>query len=584
MPSFTRPISELPEHVFLPVTRQLSKRILDYLAYGDMVENNIYINSDWSTHSETSDENHNAKLTYNSLKVDLNIQMNPSSQKWDSYTFKHTTAPNGYSDRFLNTNTPIYIDDVNKVYIHETYSPVTLVLNCELTLMSADLAYQTPQQIFNGHGNGEIVHFNDLFFSYPIPKHILYILHGLWEMDRDNGKPANVPFMDYIQLRTDGTWQSEANRETNQRQIIKPTYRLQALASLEYSDDKPNVQLEDKLPVGFSIPFTYTCEFAMPTLNIIKYPVVYNNQLVDAKYIPYDKVQRNNRISESRLGCAEEVYTNNSAPTYFQSVHIPESDDWFVPNDATFYRTSMKPAFIQAVLIDDESAETITENLANLGNSEYPIKPITKELIYRQGDGSFDDDCIYAVRVFRDDKELGRLDLTLDNDLNLTWPVIQYRQRYRIVIACAHDLTKINPKYYALLKEYFPYLPEPIRSQIAKEIIDGTWHDSDLPYQIGVGSDGWIYDLSMPPYTHSNSGADSSSDHNSDHNSSDQASDTDDTVYPGKNSSKAAMTGVPIRTVNELTKPIVNTTELGGNEIANSVARICKFTIDTRTE
>lgn len=501
MPSFTRPITELPEHVFFPITRQLSKRILSYLSYEDVIGDNIYINTDWSSSSTQFDKNHNAKIDQNVFKVEVNLQMNPSSQKWDVFTFKHTTAPNGYGDRFLNESTPIYLDDKNKVFIYETCSPVTIAMNCELFLQSADLAFQTPQQIFNGHGNGDTMHLQDLFFSYPIPKHILYILHGLWEMDRTEGKNAGIPFLAYLKQRSNDMWQIEQNRETGQAQIVLPVYNLEALTTLEYSDDRPQAQMQEKLPVSFSIPFIYTVQFAMPTLNIIRYPVVYDNQLVPMSLIPSGNYAKNNRIAPAYRNKSENYYTNKVDPKNYPAVVIPEYDEWTPPISADFYKTDMHPVLIQSTILDDENSTVAKEDLKLIGGDKYPLKTITKEILYQQGSDSFNNDSIFCVRVYNDDKEVNKRDLSIDDDLILTWNHSIKRSRFRIVIAVAGYWKHINPKYWKLLAILFPYLPSHLKNQIIKEFtIDGSpWKDNKFSKDIRIGTDGWVYDTRLVP-------------------------------------------------------------------------------------
>lgn len=495
MPTFAKTISALPEHVFFPIIRQVSKRVLKSLSLSEIIGDRIYINTEWSTHSNTSDKTHNARLGEESFRVEANVQLNPSSQKWDTYTFKHTGT---YGINTFNIDkhfAPVYSDSRNEVYIYEMFSPVTITLNCELFLQSADLAFQSPQQIFNNHNNGEVTTLTDLTYTYPIPKHILYILQELWELDRVNGKPAKVGFLDYLKLRVGDAWRVDMNRETGQKQIVKQNYNLQCMTVLEYSEDKPTGVMENKLPVAWTIPFTYTIQFAMPTFNVIQYPVVYDNQLIDLNKVPKDTNNRNNRIHELYVDRGFNIGTDGAKPEWHRTVVIPPEDDWAVRMRNTTSNVPYMPVLIQSLVLDDEKAKSATENLANLGDDVFKLKPIIKEMIYRQGNDSFKNNVLFAVRVFRDNKELLSPDCSIDEDLNLTWRVREYYHRYRIVIFLLMNVDYIDFKYVEDLKELFPWLPVPIKQQIMDKIKhpQGPWHDAWLPDDIEIGDDGWIY-------------------------------------------------------------------------------------------
>ena len=92
MPILARPISEQTEHIFMPVAQQLSHRILHMLGYEDVIGDNIYLSSEWSSHSKTSNIEDNARIAENRFKADIELQLNPTSQKWEAYTFKHTAS------------------------------------------------------------------------------------------------------------------------------------------------------------------------------------------------------------------------------------------------------------------------------------------------------------------------------------------------------------------------------------------------------------------------------------------------------------------------------------------------------------
>ncbi len=96
------------------------------------------------------------------------------------YTFHHTTAY-GVDRRTFYNQVPIFYDRVHRTRIVEMRSPVTLNLNCDLRLMSAERAYQVPQQIYNDYETGAVYKFNDLAYDYPVPHDIINVLYQMWK-------------------------------------------------------------------------------------------------------------------------------------------------------------------------------------------------------------------------------------------------------------------------------------------------------------------------------------------------------------------------------------------------------------------
>ena len=478
MPVLARPTTELTDHVFFPIIRTVSHRLLEFFDYTEEIGDRIYINTDWSTHSKTDDIQKNAMLGQQAFRVDAQIRLNPTSQEWDCYTWHHTTAY-GIGQRTLNDTQPVYLDKENRVRMVEMRSPVSIDLNCELILKSADLAYQTPQQIFNGHENGAIYHFNDFAFDYPVPKQIISVLYGLWKMDRIKGMPAGVDFCAYIGMHTGQGWQVHKHREKNEYELVVPVYDLKALATLKYSDDRPQAQMQDRLPIGFTIPFIYTIQFAMPTICLLQYPVVYNNQLVPEIYLPRSPNQRDNRTHERHIGYADENFDRQyrELHRYPDLLKTPDYDDWSTPgnNPAEKYR-HMTVAIIH--LLVDEDTETTTINLNDPVDSEISFSETTLNILREQGAGSMDLDAIFTVQLFKDDYPLKPGDdWNIDSDLKLTFKPADLQSHYRVTVSVAEALQYINSKWYDLLKKYFAGLNNGLKYQIIDSIYSGKWYN-----------------------------------------------------------------------------------------------------------
>ena len=474
MPTVSRTISELTDHIFMPVAQQLSHRILHMLGYEDVVGDNIYISSDWSAHSKTYNHDDNPRVAENRFKIEVDVQMNPNSQKWESYTFRHTTAYGVYT-HLLHQQEPIYIDPYNRVRIIEMLSPINIILNCELSLISSELAFKTPIQLFNGYENGSVATYTDLFFDYPVPKEIVSILYHIWELDRDNGKPVNVPFIEYIKRRTNGAWTVTKHRDFEEYEITVPRYNLKSLCALEYSSDKPQGDMENKLPTGWNIPFTYTIQFGMPTMQIIEYPCVVYNQLVDSMFIPVDTHIRFNNMPEYHTDGALQHYVETEYPKRADYISVPWYDDWALPLTRTTPR--YYDAFAALHILVDEVAGLYTRiDLKEDFDEDYRLSDIILTLLKAEGCMCTDVHSPVNVALFRDDTELiPNKDYCVDDNLILNFKARDLYSHYRIVISTATDISQLRPQWYQICIQEYHRLPLRLRESIGHRFLSGAW-------------------------------------------------------------------------------------------------------------
>lgn len=474
MPTVSRVISEQPDHIFMPVAQQLSHRILHMLGYEDIIGDNIMLSSEWSTHSKTYNRDENARVSENKFKADVEVQMNPNSQKWEAYTFKHTTAYGVYK-HLIHQQEAIYVDPYNRVRIMEMLSPINIILNCELTLVSAELAFKTPLQLFNGYENGSVATYTDLFFDYPVPKEIVSILYHIWELDRDNGKSNNVPFMEYIKIRTNGTWTVTKHRDLEEYEITIPRYNLKSLCSLEYSSDKPQGLMENKLPTGWNIPFTYTVQFGMPTMQIIEYPCVIYNQLVDSMFIPVDTNIRFNGMPEYRTDNALQHYDNKEMIKHQDYLSVPWYDDWSIPLTRTLSNTY--DTFAVLHLLVDEVAGLYTRiDLKEDVDDDYKLDEIILTLLKGEGCMCTDIHSPVNVALFRDDTELiPNKDYYVDDNLILVFKARDLYSHYRVVISTATEANILRPQWYQMCIKEYHRLPIRLRESIGYRFLQGEW-------------------------------------------------------------------------------------------------------------
>ena len=490
MPILTQPVQELNTHIFFPVIQQVSHRLLDIFGYTDVIGDQIYINTDFSTHSFTHTDDENANINKQCFKVEANIQLNPLSQKWDAYTFHHTLAY-GIGTKNLNQGHPIYADTENRVRIQEIRSPVSIDLNCELTLLSMELAYRTPQQIFNGYENGSIHELHDLMYDYPVPKSILSVLHTLWSMDRRKGKPNKVHFLQYLKNNTGKGWQLHKHRDKSKEEyeIVVPVYDLQTLSVLEYSDDKPQGEKEGRFPIGFTIPFRFTLQFALPTMLILEYPVVYNNQIIPSKCIAVNKNLRWNTMPEYWRDYTHDNWRRYDQPQFKGIARFPEYDDWIVPNTPTSDICSQYPMIVAAMTVDENDTLDTTLDVSKDFDPVIKLHDLVKEFYYQEGPSAVNYNVPFGIQVYRDDNYLIPVhDYTFDHDMLLRFRAVNLYSAYHVAFTRMENLNYLGSQWWWLLFKYFQWICEDWQIQIRRRI------DHLSNGRLGIDAYGNIYD------------------------------------------------------------------------------------------
>lgn len=497
MPLISQAITEVQTHIYKPVIDQISHRVLRRLGYDKLIGDRIYINTDFTTHSHTSTLEGDAVIGPTAFRVDAQIRDNPSSQKWDFYTFHHTAAY-GIGQRQLNNTFPTYLDKKNSIRIVEFRSPVTIEMNCELIVNNADDAYRVPQEIFNAYENGAIITYQDLIYDYPVPKLIVNELIALWKLDRFDGEASGRSFDDYIQMHTDETYAWNVHRTAKgDYELIVPCFNLKALMSLEYSDDRPQANKENRMSSSYTISFVVAIQFGMPTINTLQYPVVMTNRLVPNILLPRDTSCRHNAMPERHQGIADEFYDKLYHSTYHRPVVTPYYDEWRVPSTANVCKARKEPFAIMHLLVDEANPDLeTTACIEDFKDPAFEIKPVIKEILYQQGEDSVRADAIYTVALFEDDNQMMPVqDYTFDESLTLHFKATDLNRHYRLVLLAPLRIASINPKWWDLLKKYYKYL-NPMLQQIIRQELQkgGLFHDPSYPDRIYVDENGFIYD------------------------------------------------------------------------------------------
>lgn len=492
MPLITCGILENVDHIFYPIVKQVAHRLVDSLNLTSIIGDGIYIDSDWSTHSKTSSLSKDAIVNADQFRVEVSVQLNPTSQRWDCYTFVHSCA-HDLTLNNINDRVPIFYDKNNSVRIIEMQTPVTFQLNCKISLQEAELAYTVANQLYAKYENGTVVHMNDLIYDYPLPKEILTILLKIWDMDRISGKGSGDSFYNYLKKNSNGVLELNTNRNIkNEYEVLVSKVSLQTLGALEFSNDKPDVEKAEKLSSVFDIPFTYTIQFGMPNITLMHYPCLINNQLLPAEFIPRDNHSRFNRMPEGREYKSLE-HRDQLIKDYDEDyLRVPVYDDWIVPDEANVSNRELSPFLIMAVMVD-ENEDLYTEvDLADDSDPNCIFPPVLKEILYQEGEDALDTDAIVVIQLYRKDKRLvPKKDFNFSDNLVVTFNALNLHDQYHVVLS-TNSINHINSKWLWLLAKYFTLLPGRLKYEF-KNFFNTELSSINKNGIYRLNDDGWIY-------------------------------------------------------------------------------------------
>lgn len=456
MPILPSVITEITNHVFDPIVHQLIYRLIAKLGYTDLFSNNIYINTDYSSHSNTTDDKNNPILRGNRFVADVTYQMNPSSTKWNTANFNNTAAY-GLSNTSLRNQNLLLMDRVSKISLWEMNKPCSVIMNCRMVFVNKAHAYQTPAMLNNVYYDGSVIETNDLFFDYQLPGDILKVLQKLYEL-----RELDINFYDYVRFGSSGILGYDLNKKTADRpEWIINKANVQMLSSVEYNDDQPDGKKTGSSVNSFEVPFVYTFQFNVPSIVFLEYPIIVNNKLVPFEYIPVDKVNtppayHGNMIVRD----INEYYQKYKAnPTFCYK--CPFYEDWNVSSSAMPRTYSQDPFYIGTLLIDDPEAKQVIDLTGDIGDGN-KLHPLIIELIRVQKERSFNYNSLINIAVYKDNNILDKKEYTLtfteDNRIELSFYTREINFIYRLVLSQITNPIFLDEDLWDVLFFYRRYL------------------------------------------------------------------------------------------------------------------------------
>ena len=217
MPILSIAVPELESHLYYNVIKQCVHKVIYDLGLENIFKSNIYIETGFSSPKNFNDGKHNATLNTNKIKAQAEININPSNLKWDNISFAHALEPIGFShtnkDRDFEV---VFYDPDNNVKLSEMHLPTYISINCTMSVLDRNLAYQIPSMIYR-HYPPNMPSMEHISYDYPIPKPTIALLYTLYKLKRFS-KPHS--FREYLDLSTGHNCQFAINRVATKEELV----------------------------------------------------------------------------------------------------------------------------------------------------------------------------------------------------------------------------------------------------------------------------------------------------------------------------------------------------------------------------
>lgn len=467
MPILTTPVTELTHHVLENISRQILDRFIHQMGLMGTIGDNIYINTKYSSISDTTDGELNARLRTNRIIADVTLQVNPNSVKWgEVLTFSH--SPSYGVGAFLTRNTPIFNDRQFGIALYEQAAPCSIQMNCTLHITEKSLAYALPLKFFNKFQDSSVMQMHDLIYDYKLTNEMIYVLGQIYTHKRYS--KAFETFYHYLRYWSkELVSQSRSTLTGDREELVVKKHNVECLSMLEYSEEEPNTDNTESSVNSFTLNFMITTQFNMVNSLILSYPIMIENKLLPIEAIPLPVPLRDRCTGAGMDDINMNEYFKQHRYLHHDYIQVPFYDDWILPPTSRQRSASHNPILIAACSFDEDHPSTIIDMTCNLGE-DYILPMQLRQILSRQEEicpgGSFDSDGIISIGMYLNEKQLNRDELYLSPELEFEYYSRNITAMHHLVISETTDIAQLSPKYYPVLLEYLEYFDLQIVRQL----------------------------------------------------------------------------------------------------------------------
>lgn len=431
--TLTSTVRESMIHIIEPVASEVVNYIVQHMGYEKLFKDNIEIVSDFRSTSKTTDENHNALIRHDRVRVKLNPNVDPRNNKWEG---NGTTIDLGNGNALITnphagnaTRTPwkrpsypdqmynIFADSENYIRLRDMSVGTTLTMEMNMEFKHATDAQEALSRLYQTFINGDMVHSIDLQYDYPIPEEIQATLLHLFDLRGPRpmlgGKDSCLR---WVMEGSNGLITLNVNRNNpTHAELVVNKNHFETCFQIECTQEAPTPLQPD----GYSINLNVAVQYARANRLILEYPIIVNNSFVGLPYVPMDPQYRDDKSTPASLV----MWENPAYTAYWLSMYAkdrrpykyPWYDPWTMPENSHPGANKFKPIITCAFELDDaENPEGVTEIDLIDGLPGVNLSDEIKGILAKEKANVLDVDGNVNVSVFADDWIMDRSLLEFD--------------------------------------------------------------------------------------------------------------------------------------------------------------------------
>lgn len=476
MSNFYTVIRENPTRVFDPIIHQVVDSIISKIGMRKYLpDNNVNITSDREVGSFYSNpDGSNRYDTDYRLDVEVEVNMNPSADPWNSMGQTYNTPSMGMSSYWKNNQTQAFADPAVGFSAQEITTPCSISFRCMFKAPSYDAVSHVMGWIFTRSTTGSINENHDLVYSYPIDGDILSILYSVYKR-RATWQAANPNanhLFDYIRAitqtnmsidvrRPDRSMDSTNEQFSNEWQAVVKRIQMNCIGQLLTESQAPVADGEGDSKSVYKVEFTYQILFGRPHMLQFTIPPAVEQSLLPPIFFNVPQTSTNFNLAGAYQDLAFQkpaIYMNGGPFAPVAITRFPVYDDWTVGSRTTLSNQNFTAFLIGIVTIETLGSPT-TVDLTELPSVH--LSDFTKEILQMHTLDDFTNcNGLFNISVFVNDIPLSTELVTWNpQTLQYSFTVTDPTKVYRIVISEASDFGTIDPKWATVIANYRWYFP-----------------------------------------------------------------------------------------------------------------------------
>lgn len=471
----THSIGESLLHIHLPVAQQAVKHVIDRLGYHDVFQDNIDISTDFFDWSKTKDKEGRAAIRDDRVRVKLNPNVNPSTNKWEGSGTTTALANGNLVDRngaaveqrlpwahgslLPNRKFSVFRDNYIDVDMHDITVGCSMTMEITLEFHDEFRANEALSRIFQCFTHGDMTNYIDIMYDFPVPSQLQSVLrylyhlkmqskdnpNGAFDVDEHNHKHfKHEEWYEWLKKYSNDAITTLSNRnkfgnlKLEHRELVVNKNHFQALYQIDCSQETPS-KMD---PRGASITFNLVIQFARSNILALEYPIVVNNQYIDTKFVPLERVIRA-AGPETAIMWQNPAVTKLWQDTYTQfwppkPFVYPFYDPWMTPRDDRASLWGYKPVIICTFTLDNvddpEGVTTFDFDTDPQKVFESYIDEQILNCIHEKKNAVFGVSEFVNITVFADDVAVDPKYLDISDGHTLTVKCKNTQRVYRMVV------------------------------------------------------------------------------------------------------------------------------------------------------